>query len=394
MIDFEAYHRETLPGRLTSDAVCTAVPLLRRVGSLAIRLREGGAWTYAAGEGGLELRPGEDADTVVEVDHETWCGIVRELEAPAGLLYAGRVKCVRGTAINLVNAEPALRALYNDRPVYDPRSMDLRDRRGAPLDPESTFSAESDPEEMAHFLRTAGYLFVRDVFSQDEVAYFLAEASELHGEAVKGDKLSWWGKNEAGEEVLCRVTRAGAKPHLASIPEDPRLLRFKDLADVELASRRRTGEESISIIWKIPEMTEGLADIPWHRDCGMGGHAAMCPVLIASVFLTEATPETGELEMLPGSWQSGCGPIDPNHPQAPKGAHFHAHPGDVSLHYGDTMHAAPPPRPGLAGYRVSAVTGYARPGAHHHRGEKNYNVVLHGREDGQVENLEKVARRA
>jgi ectoine hydroxylase-related dioxygenase (phytanoyl-CoA dioxygenase family) len=127
----------------------------------------------------------------------------------------------------------------------------------------------------------------------------------------------------------------------------------------------------------------------------MGGHAVMCPVLIASIYLTDATPETGELTMLPGSHTASYTTIHPNHPDAPKGARFRARPGDVSLHFGDTMHAAPPPTAsGLDRYRVSAIVGFARPDAQHHRGEKSYNDVLHGREDGQVEHLERVADRA
>jgi hypothetical protein len=98
--------------------------------------------------------------------------------------------------------------------------------------------------------------------------------------------------------------------------------------------------------------------------------------------------------MLPGSWNAGCGPVDARHPKAPRGVAFAAAPGDVSLHYSDTMHAAPPPeRDDLDVYRVSAVTGYARPGARPHRG-RHYNEVLHGREDGQVEHLSKVAESA
>ena len=76
------------------------------------------------------------------------------------------------------------------------------------------------------------------------------------------------------------------------------------------------------------------------------------------------------------------------------GASFDARPGDVSLHYGDTMHAAPAPaRSDLGHYRISAVTGYARPGARPHRGGKSYNDVLHGREDGQIEHLSEIAKR-
>ena len=66
----------------------------------------------------------------------------------------------------------------------------------------------------------------------------------------------------------------------------------------------------MSVIIKNPDMTEGLSDLPWHRDCGMGGHAVTCPVLICSLFIAPATPETGELRVLPGSWK-GARPRPP-----------------------------------------------------------------------------------
>jgi hypothetical protein len=58
------------------------------------------------------------------------------------------------------------------------------------------------------------------------------------------------------------------------------------------------------------------------------------------------------------------------------------------------MHAAPPPtRDDLDTYRISAVTGFAKPGARAHRG-RHYNEVLHRREDGQIEHLAKIAEEA
>ena len=97
--------------------------------------------------------------------------------------------------------------------------------------------------------------------------------------------------------------------------------------------------------------------------------------------------------MLPGSWNSACPFIDPSHPSAPKGVPLLAEAGDVSLHYGDCMHASPPPE-GPGPYRVSVLLGFARPGAAHHRGERSYNDVLLQRDDGQVEHLQQVADRS
>jgi hypothetical protein len=392
---FHQFHREELPRRLAAGNGTLAARGAQRLRSLAFRLPNGDAYTYVPRPDGIAVVAGDaEADTVIELAPEIWRNVVEELDAAAGLLYGGRARCLRGKAIRWLDWEPALRAMISGRPVYDPADVQLVDPRGLSLDPRRTFGPDSDPEEMAHFLRTAGYLFVRGVFRADEIARFLAEAEALRAEAVPGDKLSWWGKRN-GEAVLCRVTRAGAKPGLRSIPSDPRLLALVGLADEPLAHRLKgSSEEGISVIWKQPGVDEGLADLPWHRDCGMGGHAVMCPVLVASVFLTPSTPETGDLRMLPGSWRAGCGPIDARHAQAPRGVAFAAQPGDVSLHYGDTMHAAPPPeRDDLDVYRVSAVTGYARPGAKAHRG-RHYNEVLHGRDDGQVEHLVKVAERS
>jgi hypothetical protein len=395
-LDFHQYHRETLPALLTKGGRgADAARGVARLGGLAFRLPGGDAYSYVPDGDAMAVVAGDTAaETVIEVDEEIWQNLVQERDAAAGLLYGGRAKCVRGNALRFVSWEPALRAMWSGRPVYDPDALELLDRHGAPLDPATSFTLEADREDMAHFLRTAGYLFVRGVFSQDEVPRFLAEADELAREARKGDKLSWWGKDAAGEEVMTRVTRAAAKPNLRSIPGDPRMLSLKDLADEPLAHRApATSEEGVSVIWKRPGMSEGLGDLPWHRDCGMGGHAVMCPVLIASVFLTPASPETGDLRMLPGSWQRGCGPVDARDPRAPKGVRFAAQPGDVSLHYGDTMHAAPPPeRDDLDVYRISAVTGYSRPGARPHRG-RHYNEVLHRREDGQIEHLSKLAEK-
>jgi ectoine hydroxylase-related dioxygenase (phytanoyl-CoA dioxygenase family) len=395
-MDFERYHREELPALLAAGRAPLVARAARGLAPFAFRLREGGAWTYRPSASGVELVPGDaDAASVIELEQSAWEGLVRELEAPAGLLYGGRLRCLRGEGMDAMAWEPALRALYNGVPPWDAEeAARLRDRHGRPLDPEVSFTAASDRADMAHFLATAGYLFVREVFPPDEVAAFLAESAVLASEARKGDKLSWWCKDARGEERLCRVTRAASQPRLGALPRDPRILALVALSEHTLVHGRGEGD-GVTVIWKIPGVSEGMGDLPWHRDCGMGGHAAMCPTLICSIYLTEATPETGELVMLPGSTRRSAAQVgDPRDPRSPRGAHFRARPGDVSLHYGDTLHAAPPPtRDDLAQYRVSAILGFARPGAHHHRGESSYNAVLHQRGDGQIEHLAKRAER-
>ena len=391
-IDFDRYHREELPALLDARRLERAAHATDGLGSLALRLRDGGAFTYRRRERALDIVPGDDdADTVIELDHESWQGLVHELEAP-GLLYAGRVRCLRGQAVDLMRWEAGLRALYNGRALYDPERVELTDRHGRPLDVERTFVPSDDREDMAHFLRTAGYVFVRNVFSDDEIAAFREDVEALRDQARPGDRFSWWGKNASGEEVLCRVTRGMTRPHLAALPADARILALRDLADEHLVHRKGEGD-GVTVILKNPDMVEGLGDIPWHRDCGLGGHAVMCPTLIVSVYLTHATPDTGDLRMLPGSREASFN-AHVSRSERLTDVAFRARPGDVSVHYSDTVHAAPPPAGrGLDTYRISAIVGFARPGAEHHRGERGYNEVLHQRADGQIEHLVKVAER-
>lgn len=390
-LDFAGFHREDLPRRLAAGNGALALRALGRREALAFRVG-GDAWTYRPSPDGVEVLAGDAAaGTLIELDHEAWQGLVHDYESAPGLLYAGRVRCLRGDPMGLVLWEPALRALYQGRPVYD-ADEPLLDTSGRSVDASRVFGAGEDAGEMAAFLRAAGYLCVRGLFAQHEVDAFLRGAERLRREAVKGDRLSWWAKNAAGEEVLCRVTRAADEPALATLHGDARLRRIVAGAEPGLVPREGEGS-GVAVIFKNPGVTEGLSDLPWHRDCGMGGHAVICPVVICSVYLTPANRETGGLAFLPGSHRRGCGYMDAT-AEPPRAVHFAARPGDVTIHYGDVMHAAPPPRAASGPWRISAITGFARPDARPHRGQRSYNDVLHQRDDGQIEHLTRVAKRA
>lgn len=336
-LGFDAFHRDELPRRVAAGHGALAARALARRGALAFRV-DGEAWTYRLAGEGVEILVGDAAaDTVIELDREAWQGLVHDYESAPGLLYAGRVRCVRGDAMGFVLWEPALRALYQGRPIYDADEA-LVDEDGRALEASRVFSAAEDPEAMARFLRSAGYLFVRGLFPEQEVAALLGGADAMRRAAVKGDRVSWWAKNAAGEEVLCRVTRAKDDPALATLYGEPRLRRIVELAEPGLVPRQGEGN-GVAVIFKNPGVTEGLSDLPWHRDCGMGGHAVICPVVIASLYLTPANPDTGELVFLPGSHRRACGYMDAS-AEPPRAVHFDARPGDASLHYGDVMHAA------------------------------------------------------
>ena len=150
-------------------------------------------------------------------------------------------------------------------------------------------------------------------------------------------------------------------------------------------------KDGVTLLWKHPDIASGLADLPWHRDCGMGGHASMCPTAVLSLFLEHNRPETGEIRFLPGSWQRTHAFADADAPNAPRGVAPPAEPGDVTFHYGDGLHVSRPPTRTTGPFRSTVLIGYRRAGGGHHRGERHYNDVLLGDADGQVKDMRTTA---
>ena len=394
-LDFHEFHRNELPRRLKAGNGALAARDIEKQGALAIQLEEGGeSYAYVPRDGGIDVVAGDEkADTVVEMSRESWEGLVYDFESPPGLLYGGRVRGLRGDLMHFVGWEPHLRAMFTGRPIYDSAHPDLRDANGVTLDPTRSFRIDEDPEEMAEFLRVVGYLFVKGAFSPDEVAAFRDGAEALRERAVEGDEESWWGKNDRGESVLCRVISAGVLPVFNGLPTDSRITRLAKLSGFELEARSADLVNGVTVLWKNPDMKEGLSDLPWHRDCGMGGHAIMCPTMVCSVYLESATSETGALRFLPGSWVASYGFADAGDKSAPEGVPVPAEPGDVTIHYGDGMHAAPPPTGAEGPFRSSVLVAFHQPGYEHHRGDDHYNDVLLQNADGQVDNLKTVVGR-
>jgi ectoine hydroxylase-related dioxygenase (phytanoyl-CoA dioxygenase family) len=384
-LDFDRFHREELPARLAAGNGALAADDARKIGPLAIRTAAG-TFTYVPADGTIEIVEGDEAaKTVIALDDESWRGLASDLDTPPGLLYGGRVETVRGNPLRFVRWEPALRAMYHGRPVYDAARVDLHG-----LDPAATFTMEdvaARPEELRAFLETCGYILVRNVFTPEEIAGFLDDAAVLSDEAREGDKMSWWGRDADGATVLCRVLRAASRPDLRALHTDPRVLALRDLAPIPVSAKRKTDNDGVTVLWKRPAVTEGLADLPWHRDCGMGGHALNCPGFVMTICLTDGSEAAGELRALPGSHHMTHPTIDGTEEGAPRGVSFAASAGDVSFHYTDVLHASMPPTSADGPHRISVLLGFSPEGAGHHRGERHYNDVLLSRDDGLVPHL-------
>lgn len=396
MIDFPAvgftdFHERTLPQLLASGNGVLAAADVDGAAPIGFVLPDGRGYSYVASNGTIEILAGTDrARTVVELSEQAFSDLAQQIRSAPGLLFEDELTFRSGEFDRLVRWEPALRAMYAGRPIYDAAAVDLTDRRGDPLALERSFTLDDPHDEIAHFFSRAGFVVLRDVFEPPEISELNVEIDRLAALARPGDGRSWWAMR-GDEEVLCRLVYVGdGSSRIRDLDDDSRVADIVALSGYDLVNvpDRMEGQ---SVVIKVPGATAGLADLPWHQDCGLGGHPVLCPAIGIGVQLDRATPESGQLHFLAGSQGMTCHQfsdddlVDLPHVAVSTG------PGDVTLHTADVMHAAPPPAPDGRGRRTlytsrfsPEIEKYIGPG------EAYNDRVRNRRDDGQAEHVDQI----
>ena len=377
-IDFDEFHRVELPARIAAGNGALAGPDLAGVGPIGFKVTDdGSSYSYVPGPDTVEIWSSDvAADTLVELSREAFSDFANELRTSFGLLYAGLADVPRGSFAGFERWEPALRALYHGRPI-----LDLTKPPGGLTT--HTFTLDDPDDAMRAALDANGFLHVRGVFSDDEIAALGAEVERGRAKATPDDGKSWWAKQADGTDVCCRLIYMGEwSPLVAGLGDDPRLRRLAAFgADgLEVEADCLDGQ---SVVIKNPDVTAGLSDLPWHRDCGLGGHPVLCPSVSIGIQLDRASAETGQLQFVAGSHRGSSHPLQPGDEASAPVVPIDADPGDVTVHFGDTLHAAPPPT-GNGPMRRAMYITFSRPETLAYVGPGNgYNDVLF-EHDGQV----------
>jgi hypothetical protein len=394
-VDFEDFHRITLPalieggnGALAAPDLAGSVPGGGPVGPIAFSVEDGTSFTYIPGAGTVEIWSSDvAADTVIELSREAFSDFANELRSCFGLLYAGLAEATRGDYGWFERWEPALRALYHGRPIIDPAMLGVR------TDLDRTFTLDESDDEIRAFLHETGFAHVAGVFTPDEVAALTAEVEAARSAARPDDGRSWWATQADGTEVCCRVIYLGRSSTLFDeIGDDDRLRRLAALGAPGLVAERDC-LDGVSVVIKNAEVTAGLSDLPWHRDCGLGGHPVLCPSVAIGIQLDAANAATGQLHFLAGSHRGSSHPVKPGEEARQPTVAVDTEPGDVTVHFGDVLHAAPPPT-GTGQCRRAVYVTFARPETLAYVGPGNgYNDVLF-EHDGQVHNVDELKANA
>ena len=335
-------------------SLTAAAASIGRAGSLGFRVEPAGhEVAYRVDGATIVATQGiDDVDTLVVLDEQAWADLTGQFRTFINLFLAEVLTFERGGFAQLARWDPALRLLHSGMPIYDPRRAEFGHR-----DPFAVFTLEATDDELRTQLQAMGYLHLRGVFTGQEVAAANAEVDRLARLARKGDDESWWVSDAEGADVLCRLVYATRRSAaLAALEGDDRVTRLGTLLDptLRIAADRMEGSP---VLLKAPGETKGLSNIPWHQDCGMGGHAITCPAVSVGIQLTGSSAATGNLKVVAGShgqtmhyqWERDLADVPV--------VTIDTEPGDVTVHINDVMHASPQPT-GAGGRRTMYVSFY------------------------------------
>ncbi|HEY3842736.1 MAG TPA: phytanoyl-CoA dioxygenase family protein [Acidimicrobiales bacterium] len=301
---------------------------------------EGRGLTLTADSGGLALRSGtESAGVVATLAADALSELLQDRQSTMGLAMTSRVKITAGDINDWIGWEPVLRALLDGRKVHEAGDITFVDLDGGDLDLGHVFNVGDDPAPMAHFLEQAGFLHLRAVFDETEMAALAADVDEWLARATPDDGESWWATDEAGVDHAVRVLFFYEKSEvLRSLLVNERYRMIGDL----------TGEGHIHTgggegLTKPLGIVRGLSDLPWHKDCGQGGHSYSCSGLTTGISVTGADRMSGALGVIPGSHRANTMATGRDRRLDLQPIMIETETGDVTVHCSDTLHRAHPP---------------------------------------------------
>lgn len=364
-VDVQALSRDEIFDNLLPEAARKNGRLAARgvrynsVGSLAFDV-DGRALTLREEGGELRLEEGSaGVDTRAVLAEDALSDLVQDVKSAMGLAMNARVEIFGKGIPGWIAWEPVFRALLDGRPVYETGSVEMRDKNGVRLDLDRAFTLDDDREEIADFLRQAGFLHVRGVFTEEEMEAVGTDLEEALAIAEKEDGASWWASDSSGTDLPVRVLffheRSAA---LRELLADDRLQWLAKLTGDTHGGKTMGAEGLIKPL----DIVSGLSDLPWHKDCGQGGHSYLCNGMTVGISVTGAGRRTGALGVVPGSHRANVqtARLDPNLDLEPR--MLETQTGDITVHCSDTLHMSHRPKDGprkvvYTGFRLRPKEG-------------------------------------
>ena len=327
-------------------------------------------WTLRRSADDVEVVPGRDAALEVSLDRDAFADLVHERRTALGLVIGARVAGEPRANEAFCAWDPVLRSVLDGRGVYRPGDVTLCALDGSPLDLDQQFRLGDDPTEASHFLAEAGFLLADGrVLRRRDGRHRCRPRARGRGGPPGRRRVVVGG--DAGRRPLPvphPQLRRASRMSLRALLADPRFLAIGEILGDGHRPGDPFGEHFADVtaegLVKRVGSVEGLACLPWHKDCDRGGHSMYCSGLTAGICLTPVDVAHGGLDVVAGSHRANIARAQVDRGLDLPSVTLRAERGDLTLHLSCTLHRSTHP---ASRERRVAYTGFTlppRPGDH------------------------------
>jgi Phytanoyl-CoA dioxygenase (PhyH) len=332
------FFRDTLPDRLEAHRELVAPGARELVLKDFCIETEGEPWTLAWHGDRASIAPGRGGAAHARLSAEQLSDLVNDQTTPVAFMSSGTLDMPAGGLPDFLNWWLVLRAALDGRRIHARGDIAL----GAGV--ARSFTPDDSDEEMRAFLEEAGYLHIRGLFSEDEMAAVEADFPRAAPHFEKGDPRAWFATTKDGAEHLVRMEGFDRySDATVALIDDDRFQRIGRIPGIGHVQHRRPGAR-VGALTKPIGVVKGISDVPWHKDCSLGRHSYECCSLTVGISVTGADATSGQLRVVPGShralvWPAPC--LQPGLDLAP--IDLPTRTGDVTVHLSCTLHMSQPP---------------------------------------------------
>jgi hypothetical protein len=299
---------------------------------------DGDTWHVASDGSGVALFDGAAGEGLrLRLTADQLSDLLSDQVTPMGWFSSGALR-LDGRLEHLLDWWVLLRAAIDQRQPHVPGAIDF-----SGTDLTQSFTLDDRDEDICAFLAEAGFVHIRGVYGEDEMAAVGADMDDAAPTYAKGDGRSWWAKTNDGVDRLVRMQGADTLcPSIGRLVEDERLARLGAIPRSGHEWGTRTGNR-IEALFKPIGVSEGISDVPWHKDCSLGRHSYECCSLTVGISVIGADENSGQLRVMAGSHRALVWPALLRRDNDLPDLGLPTQTGDVTIHLSCTLHMAQPP---------------------------------------------------
>ena len=338
-VEASQFFRETLPGLLDVHHGLIAPGASELALPNFCIETEGESWTLVWSGDRVSVEPGHGGEARVRLSAQQLDDIVNDQSTPIALMSNNLLDMPEGSLPDFLNWWLVLRAALDARRIHASGDVTL-DGGG-----HRSFSLDDSDETMRAFLEEYGYLHIRGLFSEEEMAAVEADFPVAAPHFEKGDPQAWFATTQDDTEHLVRM-EGFDRYSQASIDliDQARFQRIGGIPGIGHDQSSRKPGTRVGALSKPIGVVKGISDVPWHKDCSLGRHSYECCNLTVGISVTGADADSGQLRVLAGShraliWPAPC--VQPGLDLEP--VDLPTRTGDVTVHLSCTQHMSQPP---------------------------------------------------